>query len=153
MPKEKSTHKPLPPELVALLQYVELNNAGWWDRAVERLVLWVIWVSDRLTTDELTATLSREFGLDSRNRDLERHISKLVVDGTVIATANGVYKLSEASRLDFERRMKEDEEIADGARKIFARKILKACPTTNPNDAWEHFLLEVLGPLVKQLGA
>jgi hypothetical protein len=153
MTQGESTHKPLPAELVTLLQYVELNNAGWWDRAAERLVLWVLWVSERLTTGELEATLSREFGLNAANFNVERHLAKLEAEGTLIAAGDGVYKLSEASRLDFERRLKEDEEITDTARRTFVRLILKACPTVDPNDAWDYLLRDVLGPLVKQLGA
>src|SRR6266540_1000304 len=122
MTQGESTHKPLPAELVTLLQYVELNSAGWWDRAAERLVLWVLWVSERLTIGELGATLSREFGLNAASLNVERHLGKLEAEGTLIAAGDGVYKLSEASRLDFERRLKEDEEIADTARQTFVRE-------------------------------
>jgi hypothetical protein len=38
--------KLLPTELAALVHHVELNRSGWWDKAVHRLVLAAVWLSE-----------------------------------------------------------------------------------------------------------
>jgi hypothetical protein len=35
----------LTPELVSAVHHVELNRSGWWDSAVERLILNAVWIA------------------------------------------------------------------------------------------------------------
>jgi hypothetical protein len=35
----------LPMELVSLVHHIELNKAGWWDVAVQQLLLAAMWIS------------------------------------------------------------------------------------------------------------
>jgi hypothetical protein len=39
-------HALLPREVSALVHHIELNRAGWWEKALNRLVLAAIWLSD-----------------------------------------------------------------------------------------------------------
>ena len=53
-----ATERQLPPEIVSLVHHVELNKAGWWDKAIERLILGLLlWLDRPLTLEELQAAL------------------------------------------------------------------------------------------------
>jgi hypothetical protein len=60
----------LPIEVVSLIHHLELHREGWWDTAVERLVLAGVWLSPREPTiDELRAYLRKRFAIElSRQR-------------------------------------------------------------------------------------
>jgi len=54
----------LPREAVALVQHIELNKAGWWDKAVHRLVMAAVWLANEpLSVEAIQAALKATFKL------------------------------------------------------------------------------------------
>jgi len=54
----------LPKEVVALVQHIELNKTGWWDKTVQRLVIAAVWLADEPpSADAIHATLRTTFRL------------------------------------------------------------------------------------------
>jgi hypothetical protein len=66
-PSNKDTAHPttfLPKEVTALIHHIELNKAGWWDRAAQRLVIASIWLANEpLSTDQVSHNLETQFRL------------------------------------------------------------------------------------------
>jgi hypothetical protein len=74
-------------ELVSLIHYVELHRTGWWDRALDRLVLAAVWLKAPTTLDEVAIFL--DAGLDHRvDRDrVELVIERETAAGSIITIA------------------------------------------------------------------
>jgi len=54
----------LPKEAIALVQHIELNRAGWWDKSVHRLLMATIWLSDNPpNADTIQAGMKATFKL------------------------------------------------------------------------------------------
>jgi len=54
-------------EVIGIVQHVELNRSGWWERAVQRLVLAAIWLAiEPLGEEEILKKLQTDFSLAIR---------------------------------------------------------------------------------------
>jgi hypothetical protein len=57
--------KQLSPELVSLVHHVELNQSGWWKKAVKKMIVAAIWSSDRpLSCQQVKEVLREDFNID-----------------------------------------------------------------------------------------
>lgn len=88
----------LSPELVSLVHHIELNKAGWWDLAMQRLLLTALWLKqDRiaLSASDLAATVTNELNIPLAEAMLSKHLQALTEGGQVLVLPDGRYKLSE----------------------------------------------------------
>ena len=65
--------KLLPTEVAALVHHVELTRAGWWDKAVHRLVLAAVWLADKPLTVREIQIGRRLLWLDAQALPIRRH--------------------------------------------------------------------------------
>ena len=80
-----TAHSYLPAEVSALVHHVALNQAGWADKALSRLVLSALWVSDvPLTTAQLVAAMRRDYNLRMNPADVQPIVSALTSDGHLV---------------------------------------------------------------------
>jgi hypothetical protein len=144
----------LPAELVSLVQYVELNKIGWWDKIVQHLITAVIWLSGKsLSVEGIADELKRSFSIDIDNYRLRSQIAVLCSNKTLVALPNDQFKISEQSLKGFEQEVKNTEEVEKRTRESFVAAIRDCCPTLEPEEVWLSFNEGFLIPLIQEAGA
>jgi len=73
---------PLPTELVSLVHHIELNKAGWWEKAIQRLILASVWLSgNKLELDGILKALRENFQADLDRNRAQTQLSALCSTG------------------------------------------------------------------------
>jgi len=68
----------LPPELSALVHHVELNKSGWWDKAIQRIILTASYrINSEFTAAEMLNVLSNDFSVHIDLQKIEKQITTL----------------------------------------------------------------------------
>ncbi|MEW6129074.1 MAG: hypothetical protein AB1757_18695 [Acidobacteriota bacterium] len=145
---------PLPRELVSLVHYVELNKAGWWDKAIQRLIVASVWLSSNNPTyDEILSGIHTYFQIDIDRARARSQLSTLLSTGVLVSLPGELFKISESFITQFEKDLAEAERIEYEAKKIFTAAIQQHCSSLDPQDAWQKFNEQFLLPLVRDIGA
>jgi uncharacterized membrane protein len=150
------TEKTLKPELFSLIHHIELNRAGWWEKAIQRFIITSIWLLDTqkgMEEGEILACLKEHFAVSLDVEKLHIQLSQLIASGTIVTLPDGRYKVSESSLLEFSNELKEAERITNEAQSEFRLIIEELCPTLDPQEVWEKFNENFVIPLVKETGA
>lgn len=146
----------LSPELVSLVHHIELNKAGWWDLAVQRLVLTCLWCKrDKIAqnSEEIIATLKNEFRVPLVEAALAKHLQTLTAGGQVVVLPDGRYKLTEQAVRDCERDLSESAQLEARVKQRFQVLVDEICPDLEFGQVWSAFHEKFLLPMVNQMGA
>lgn len=144
----------LSPELVSLIQHVELSSAGWRQSALQQIIIACLWLSTRpLTTEEVRKELVDSFSVPVLPIRVRSELNNLSTVGSVVPTDDDSWKLSEAGRSRCDSQLAEAEAVSKGAFERFEVVLEQSCPTLPPRETWEKFNAEFLSPLVKAIGA
>jgi hypothetical protein len=148
-------HRPLPPELTSLVHHIELNKEGWWDRAIQRLILAVIWLSsEALSIQSIITELEETFQVDLELGRAMAAAESLRSTGVVVRLPNESFKISESSLGEFEGELKEAEAIEKGSKDVFMNLLVEHCPSlTDGEQVWRRFNEQFLLPFVQSIGA
>lgn len=149
--------KALAPELVALVHHVELNKAGWWDIAVQKLVLTAFHVhsSDHLTLTipEICATLQGRYSVELESSVIKDQLDILIASGDVFQPLPEHFKAAEKALKACASEIADALSLEASVRNRFNQLLLEHCPAVKPELAWSSFIDRFLVPLVNQLGA
>lgn len=144
----------LPKEAVALVQHIELNKAGWWDKAVHRLVLASIWLADEPpNVGAIQTSLNSTFKLPLTTRKLESALASLEYKNMVLRLPSDRFRIPEDQRAIFEKEIAASEDAEGEAKKLFCNLVEDTDEGLEPEAVWVAFEHEFLGPLIKQVGA
>lgn len=144
----------LPKEVAALIHHVELNRAGWWDKAQHRLVLAAVWLSDHNpTADEIRNNLNHLFRLQLGADKVSAAVDALKAQDLLIQLTDNTYRIPDAKRGAFEKDIAEAEKAAADARSFFLTLAKEKCPGLDANAMWGVFDSEFLVPLIAEVGA
>jgi hypothetical protein len=146
----------LAPELVSLVHHIELNKAGWWDLAVQRLVLTAFWLKRgvvALSPSEVRATLVNEFSVTLDDALIQKQLQTLQDSGQVLLLPDGRLKVSEQTILSCEHDLAEAVELEVAVRRRFQALLAHHCPLVDHERAWASFSEKFLLPMVSELGA
>lgn len=149
-----TSRKLLPTEVAALVHHVELNRAGWWDKAVHRLVLAAVWLADKpLTVGEIQATLKNEFRLVLNEAKVSAAAQALESQNILVRLDGPSFRIPDDQRAAFEMEIVEAETAASKARTYFSALVGELCSELEPDSTWQVFESEFLAPLIKEVGA
>ena len=144
----------LPKEVVALVQHIELNKGGWWNKSVHRLVLAAVWLSDKtLSAEAIQAALKTTFRLSLSTSNLTSALTSLQSKSMLLCLPDNTYRIPEQQRVIFENEIADSERVEREAKDSFCKLVANICEELEPEKVWEFFEYEFLGPLVKQVGA
>lgn len=144
----------LPPELVSLIHYTELNKSGWWNKSVQQLILSAIWLTGKNLTDSaLTRTLADSFHIDIDSQRVKAQSEQLVRSGSLVRLPSGELKISEASKKNLEEELRQAEELTARTKAKFDDVFQKSCPMLDAREQWAIFHTRFLLPLVREIGA
>jgi hypothetical protein len=143
----------LPKEAVALIQHIELNKAGWWDKAVQRLVLAAVWLSEEpLSVEAIQGALKATFKLGLTTPKLTAALASLESRQMLLRMPSQTYRIPDAKRTIFEKEIAAAEEVEAAARESFCKLVVVADEGLKPEKVWNAFEHEFLEPLIKQVG-
>lgn len=144
----------LPKEAVALVQHIELNRAGWWDKAVHRLVLASVWLADEPPdVGAIQASLKSTFKLALTTPSLATALVSLESKKMLLRLPSDRFRIPEEQCAMFEKEIAASEKAEDEAKKSFCKLVEDTGEGLEPAAVWAAFEHEFLGPLVKQVGA
>lgn len=147
-------HSLLPREVSALVHHVELNRAGWWEKALNRLVLAAVWLAEpNPDMMEICTTLQATFGLTIGPNKLGSILSALEAEDCLVQVAGGEVRIPDKARASFEQEIAEAEKVERNARTFFSSLAEKTCPALDAACIWNAFESSVLVPLVRDIGA
>lgn len=139
------TIRHLSPEIVSLIHHVELNESGWWKKAVCQVIKGVLWKSQTpLTQAELKVGLKREVGIQLPDEVLLKQIEILSSQNYVTRMPNQSYKLTEETRQTLtaaHQKASSEQELCHSA---FLASCTKHCSDLAPDKVWSEFLKALL---------
>ena len=144
----------LPRELTAVIHHIELNRAGWWNRTIQQLLIFVIWFEDNkpLSMEEILNVLKNQLGITIDSDRCREQFEELEKAGKIVRSTNS-FKLTETAFRETERLIKDAEKIEDDAKKELAILVKELCPGLDPSQVWSDFNDKFLAPFVKDMGA
>jgi hypothetical protein len=146
--------KLLPTELAALVHHVELNRSGWWDKAVHRLVLAAVWLSDKPPTiAEIQEVVRDKFRLSLNNSKVSAAIQTLESQNVLVRLDGPAFRIPDNKRATFEAEIADAENATSKAKAYFGALVTELCSELQPEDAWQTFESVFLAPLIKEAGA
>ncbi len=144
----------LSPEVISLVNYIELDSAEWWVNVVERLVIAILWQSKNpLNVQQLKSKIKKDFPFTTRTTELNRMLSKLMDEGKIISCENGQYKLSISEERSLNEIEKKNNELASKIENIFCAYVKNKYPGIDAKVIWSLFIEKFLVPLVSAEGA
>ena len=144
---------PLPHEVSALIHHVELDRAGWSDKALSRLVIATLWLAeDSLNTADIRATLDISFGLPVAFEKLTRILDILKSKRTIVEISDGLYRIPNTMRTELETEIHEAE-VAQTKASDYFRHLVTELTDLDPPNAWIMFERRFLLPMVRDIGA
>jgi len=144
----------LPPHVVSLIHHVELNKAGWWEKAIQRLIVGAIWLAgDNPTPEEIRAVLQQNFRVRFDLAKIEAQLDILCAGEELIRLSAGRYKISEGALKQLESEVEQAEATERRAKAAFTAKLAEHCPSLDGDETWPTFAERFLLRLVRDLGA
>src|SRR5216683_3938374 len=144
----------LPPELISLVHHIELNKAGWWDKALDQLLITAIWVASRdQSVIEILAQLKKSFQVEIDIEQAQSHLRALCSKRVLMAIPDDRYKISEEYLEKYDDDIREAEALEKAVEESFVRALTKYCPAIDIHGAWKDFNERFLLPFVRDVGA
>lgn len=132
--------KNLSPELVSLIHHVELNQSGWWRKAVSQVVKGVLWKAQAtMTQAELGAALKRELGMQLPEDMLAKQLELLTSLGAVSRLPGPNFKLTEKTRQELAASNDEAIKEHQACRATFLDACSRHCPNLDASTVWDKF--------------
>jgi len=136
------------------IHYVELNKAGWWEKALQQLLLAAIWISGKsLSSQELIDYYQKQFSVFLEPARVKKQLDFLCSSNMLICVPDERFKISETTLKEFEKRLKEAEEIESKSKSIFFEILAKCCSSLDPENTWQEVNKELVIPLIQIMGA
>ncbi|MGY2490101.1 hypothetical protein [Cupriavidus sp. CP313] len=130
------------PEIVSLIHHVELNESGWWKKAVGQVIKGVLWTADvPLTIGELQSNFRLETGVELSEATLERQLHALSSQQCVSFMPGEVqrFKLTEQARAELAAAKLQAELLETQCREAFRMNCSVHCPELKPEQVWARF--------------
>lgn len=130
----------LSPEIVSLVHHVELNESGWWKKAVGQIVKGVLWKAKTpLTISELNRALQTELGLRLPEDILSRQLDNLSSLGAVVRLPGPNFKLTEQAFQELSAANTAAQAEQEACQAAFFDSCAKNAPEVDATKAWQKF--------------
>lgn len=144
----------LPHQVISLIHYVELSDAGWWETTVDRCVLATLWLlRGPAPVSQIRKEIAKELDLDLKAGEISQSLARLENSEEVIRLNDGRFKLSLAAEQQFNNRVEESHSLEERVRRKFEQVINAYCSELDPVKLWAVFTDKLLIPLITDAGA
>lgn len=129
----------LSPEIVSLIHHVELNESGWWKKAIGQVVKGGLWKANAaLTVSELQRELKLDVGVNVSEEMLQSQLDVLYSQNCV-TILNNKYILSQGTRAELTLARKLAQEEQAHCEKLFLAACDEHCPDLDSGDVYREF--------------
>ena len=140
-------------QLLSLVQHIELNKAGWWERTIQTLIIHSLWLQGGQPSEkELLDDLLARCGMQSSNRVREQ-IKELATQGALLKLLPDRSALSTATLQRHEQDIAQAETFKRSAQEAFAKALQDTGSLLDPPTAWQQFLTDFFEPTLREYGA
>lgn len=130
----------LSPEIVSLIHHVELNQSGWWKKALGQVVRGVLWTAQGpLTAAQLQDTLRSEIGMRLPDDVLSRQLDSLASQGAVSRMPGPNFKLTERAYQELSAARAVAVSEQDACQAEFFAACAQHCPELEAGKVWQEF--------------
>jgi len=144
----------LPKHVIALVHHIQLNESGWWELAIKRLIIASLWsVDQRLSVSDVRERIQHNFSVQLQQDRIESLVKELVEDGTLVPMGGQAFKISEKSITEFEKEVQHSEEIEERARSKWRQILSEYCLDISADKTFDQLNDTLLIPTIKQMGA
>lgn len=148
--------KTLPKEIASLIHHIALNEHGWWDKTIQRLIISALGSVDnkQLTTESIVKFVKDNYDTHIDNDKIKRQLDKLCSSKAILKISNDVFVLSESELNSFNNDISKFEETEEKVKIEFLEIIKKECNAEEQSKiTWELFNDELLVPILYEFGA
>lgn len=143
----------LSPEIVSLIHHVELNESGWWKKAIGQVVRGVLWKAQiPLTATELQEALRREIGMRLPDDVLMKRLDSLSNQGAISRMPGPSYKLTERAYQDLSTARATAVSEQQACETEFFASCALHCPEQDATKVWQEFT-KALAKAIQVTGA
>jgi hypothetical protein len=136
----------LSPEIVSLIHHVELNESGWWKKAIGQVIKGVLWTAEiPLTMAALSAGLKRELDIALDADILRKQLEILISQNSVIRLHGDTYKLTEVSRRELTAAHEKATAEQQACVESFLLECSRHCAGLAPQEVWDFFSKSLRG--------
>lgn len=139
-------------DLIRLVQHVALNQSGWWEQAMERLVLACSYTAGPSSRSHLCEAVRQSSGVELTSERFDEIAGRLLQTGSLVEHQESVF-VSEAIREDLhayeEKTMASEERV----RTKFNLAAQENGLTERSDELWPVLETEVILPITRYLGA
>jgi len=142
-------------ELVSLVHYVELNESGWVQKTLLKIILAVLRahkgrsITKQELRDEVTNATTHDFGTAA----IERAISRLLTEKKLLENPPKHYQLRQEVIREIDDAMAATSKDEAAARSRFEGLIKEVAPDVDAEVLWGRFENDYLYPLISRSGA
>lgn len=152
-PAAGQTSNGLPREYIALIEHMELNEAGWWVFGIQRLVLAALWMQGPTNEDQLSGVIGQLTGLDLDQQAIGGAVAELRSSNLLFDFPDGRLKLSEEAKRLLDAELARVDEADRRAEALFTESLERHAVAVEAEKCWEVFNNRILTQLIKDLGA
>jgi hypothetical protein len=148
--------KVLPKEIASLIHHITLNEQGWWDKTIQRLIVSALGSVDnkQLTTDEILKFVKSNYDTHITIDKINTQLEKLCSTKSILKISKDVFVLSETELKNFNDDIAKFEDLEAKVKQHFLAIILKDCNADEQEKiTWESFNNELLIPILFEFGA
>lgn len=140
--------KMLSPEIVSLIHHVELNQTGWWRKAVAQVVRGVLWKAKTpMTLPELSLALKRELGIQLTEDVLAKQLDSLASQGATTRLPGPNFKLTEKAQQELTSAHEQATKEQEACRTDFLAACAQHCPNLDGAKVWSEFTTALVGAI------
>ena len=144
----------LPPEVSTLVHHVTLHQAGWADKALSRLALSTLWLSDKpLSREQIRDSLTRHYHLSVTSSQVDPIIDSLKDENHLLEVSPGLFRLPAQVRDQIDGDIKNANASVEDVREHFQLLLHTYCPDLEPESVWTVFEQKFVVPMIRKIGA
>jgi hypothetical protein len=145
--------KSLPSEVVSLIHHIELNKTGWREKALQKLIIGILWLSkEPLTINQICDNMFSNYLIKLDLPQLQSYVDILSKDGAVIEI-HGNYKLTESYLEQLKKDKEQVNRIEIETKNLFIDLLKNVCPSLPADETWLDFNNTLLIPSIHEMGA
>jgi len=141
-------------EIVSLVHHVKLNESGWWEKAIQNIIISIFGIHNNapLSKEDLFKSLKNEIKTDLDDIRLTKQFNILQGKKSIIMVIDKLYVLSNEIYDEFVISFENQKNIEIEAEKRF-QELCEPCIGISSNELWVELNQHLIIPLIKEIGA
>lgn len=139
-------------DLIRLVQHVALNESGWWNQAIESLILACAYLIGPSTQHALCTKVTESSGVQENSQRLLSAIDKLIESGSLIKF-NDKIRVAEEINISLGKHEKETLTAEKMAHERFRKLAYEYDLEDQIDQLWSDMETKILLPMIRHIGA